>query len=462
MSARDYLAVATVLGVLSTLFALLRLYQVKADPPPERVRKLFHLLGGVFGLPLPWIFHSFTPVLLLSVLVLIAFGVMRFSTGLRHGVGQVLFGVRRESIGEPCYIVGIMLLFYLAQGDKILYIVPLLMLALADTAAALIGERYGRIQFHSAGGPKSLEGTVAFFFTAFFCVHIPVLLWSGAGRLETLLISVNLSVMVMLAEAAAWRGLDNFIIPLWGYMLLKSQLHMNVVGLSSGLAFVLGLGLIVWLWRDHTTLADDTLCGATLWDYVVWSVGGWRWTLPPLILLLSYATVSTHVSAEQLRRFRFPVVLAQIAGSIIWLLIYRQSATPVVFYPFVSCFAADVAIIALVRHKSAVPDLLWPSAIFVNVAKSLVVIVPSVLLMDGLGVRALLDFAACLAAVLAATVLFYELQPGLATFPVDGARWARQATIVAVTSALPLVIYYPVLRQLHMPDPGTIFGWLLP
>jgi len=112
------------------------------------------------------------------------------------------------------------------------------MLALADTAAALIGERYGRTQFHSAGGPKSLEGTIAFFFTAFFCVHIPVLLWSGAGRLETLLISVNLSVMVMLAEAAAWRGLDNLIIPLWGYMLLKSQLHMNVVGLSSDLAFV--------------------------------------------------------------------------------------------------------------------------------------------------------------------------------------------------------------------------------
>jgi len=107
-----------VLGVLSMLFVLLRVYQVKADPAPERVRKLFHLLGGVFGLPLPWIFHSFTPVLLLSVLVLIAFAVMRFSTGLSHGMGQVLFGVRRESIGELCYIVGILLLFYLHRATK--------------------------------------------------------------------------------------------------------------------------------------------------------------------------------------------------------------------------------------------------------------------------------------------------------------------------------------------------------
>jgi phytol kinase len=460
MSRSDYLTVAVVLGVLAILFGLLRLYQVKAAPPPERVRKLFHVLAGLFGLPLPWIFNRFAPVLLLGVIALIAFVAMRFSIRLRRGVGQVLFGVQRDSVGELCYIVGILLLFWLAHGDKIFYVVPLLMLALADTAAALIGEQYGRIQFHSSGGPKSVEGAVAFFFAAFFCVHVPVLLWGGSGRLESLLISVNLSVMVMLAEAAAWWGLDNLVIPLWGYMLLKSQIRMDAVGLSLDLAFVLGLGLIVWLWRDRTTLADDTLCGATLWDYVVWSVGGWRWTLPPLILLLSYATVSFRSPADQLRRFRFPVVLAQIAGSVVWLLIYRQSAGSAVFYPFVSCYAANVAIIALVRHKSGVCDLRWRPAVLVNTAKSLVVVVPSVLVMDGINLQALFDIAACLAAVFAAIVLFYELQPGLATFPVDGSRWARQAAIVALTSTLALGIYYQAPPQLRMLNARKMFSWL--
>jgi phytol kinase len=458
MRTRDYLAVTAVLIVAAILFGLLRLYQVKASPPPERVRKMFHVLGGVFGLALPLIFDHFAPVLLLGMLVLVAFAAMRLSTRLRHSVGQVLFGVRRDSIGELCYIAGILLLFWLTRGNYILYAVPLLMLAIADTAAALIGEQYGRIYFHSAGHPKSIEGAVAFFFTAFFCVHVPVLLWGGAGRLESLLISVNLSVMTMLAEAASWLGLDNLIIPLWGYMLLKSQIRMDAVGLSSDLAFVLGLGLIVWLWRDRTTLTDDTLCGATLWDYVVWSVGGWRWTLPPLILLLSYATVSFGTPSDRSRQFRFPVVLAQIAGSVVWLLIYRQSAEPAVFYPFVSCFAANVAIIALVRHKAAVPDLRWCPAIFVNAAKSLVVVIPSVLVMDGINLQALFNIVGCLVAVLVATVFFYELQPGLATFPVDASRWARQATIVAVASTL---AYYRALPQLGALHAGEVFAWLL-
>ena len=64
--------------------------------------------------------------------------------------------------------------------------------------------------------------------------------------------------------------------------------------------------------------------------------------------------------------------------------------------------------------------------------------------------------------MLAATVLFYWLQPKLATFPVDGARWVRQAAIVAVTSTLALGIHYETIRQLRLPEGGEMLAWLLP
>lgn len=440
MSAQEWLGVFAILLVVVALFGGLRLYQLIAKPEPEHVRKLFHACGGLFGLPLPWIFDSLVPVLLLGVLITAAFVTMRFIGRLRSGVGQVLFAVKRESIGELCYIASMVLLFWLARGDKILYTVPLLMLALADTAAALVGEEYGKLQIRAAGGPKSIEGAVAFFFTAFFCVHVPVLLWAGTGRLESLLIAVNLSIMVMMAEAAAWWGLDNIIVPLWGYLLLKSQIGMDAAGLTSDLAFVLVLGLIMWFWRNRTTLADDTLFGAALWGYVVWSVGGWRWALPPLLQLLTYATVTMHTPQNHLRRFRFPVVLAQIAGSVLWLLVYRESGEPWAFYPFVTCYAANVAIIALVRHKFATPELGRFHAIAVSVAKGMIVVVLSVLIMDGLSLRALVDMGMCLIAVFMATALFYQFQPALSTFPVDGPRWVRQAVIVAGASALALLL----------------------
>jgi len=433
------------LGVVSALLGGLRLYQKIAHPPPELVRKLFHLVGGLFGLPLPWIFTDLKPVLLLGVIIASVFVALRFLGRLREGIGQVLFAVKRESIGELCFITSMVLLFWLSRGDKLLYTVPLLMLALADTAAALVGEEYGKLQIRAGGGPKSIEGAIAFFFTAFFCVHVPVLLWGGTGRTESLLIAVNLSIMVMLAEAAAWWGLDNLIIPLWGYLLLKSQIDMDAAALTSDLVFVVSLGVIMGLWRNRTTLADDTLFGALLWGYVVWSVGGWRWILPPLIQLLSYATVTVHVPQDQLRKFRFPVVLGNIAGSMFWLLVYRESGEQIFFYPFVSCFAANVAVIALVRHKFATPEVAWAQAIAINVSTGMIVAVPSILVMNGPTWKALLDLSSCLLAVLVATALFYKLQPALSSFPVDGPRWVRQAAIAAGASALALL---PYLRAL--------------
>jgi len=436
MSVRDCLAVVVVSALVVALLGLFRLYQVKAGPPAERVRKLFHVCTGVLGLTLPWIFDRFAPVLTLAILALAGVAVIRLSHRLREGVGQVLFAVRRDSFGELCYVLGILLLFWLSKGDKILYVVPLLMLAIADTAAALIGQQYGKLRFRPVDGGKSIEGAIAFFFTAFFCVHVPVLVWSGAGRMESLLISINLSVLTMLAEAAAWWGLDNLIIPLWGYLLLRSQIHMTANGLFSDLAFVVILSFVVWLWRNRTTLADDTLCGAILWDYVVWTVGGWQWTLPPLIVLITYETVSRNSALDRLHGFRFPVVLAQVAGAAVWLLMYRQTANTALFYPFTSCFAADVSIIGLVRLNSAQPTIGWREAILINTAKSLMVIVPSIVAMDGVGGRALLGIAACSLAVLASTVMFYQLQPNLADFPVDTPRWIRQALVVAAASPI--------------------------
>ena len=96
----------------------------------------------------------------------------------------------------------------------------------------------------------------AFFLTAFFCVHVPVLLAERTGRLESLLIGAGVSVMVMMAEAAAWWGLDNLVIPLFSYMLLKAMLGRDAVVLASDIAFFLTFALFMRLWRGRAPLAD--------------------------------------------------------------------------------------------------------------------------------------------------------------------------------------------------------------
>jgi phytol kinase len=452
MTHLDGIKVLALVATAAVLFAALRAYQVRRSPDPESVRKLLHVSAGLMGLSLPWLFDRLTPVLVLGALVGGGLVALRVVRSLNRGVGQVLHGVGRHSVGEFGFVISCGLLFWLSGHDKLLYSVPLLMLGLGDAMAALLGTQYGRLLLQMRGPPKSYEGIAAFFLTSFFCVHVPVLLWGGTGRLESLLIAVDVSALVMMAEAAAWWGLDNLIIPLWGYMVLKSLIQMDAVQLATHLAFLLSLALFMRFWRDRTTLGDDALFGATLWGYVVWAVGGWLWVLPPLIQMAIYATLTFRAPWDQLRSFRFPTVLANIAGSVFWLLAFRETDIPDLFLPFAACFAANVAIIGLVREKVALPNLTARVAISRNVALGMIVVLPSALAFGGLRPLAALDLGAGLLAVYIATALFYRLQPALSAFPVGPARWLRQAIIVSACSTIALGIRYGVLFEIDLVD----------
>jgi hypothetical protein len=82
----------------------------------------------------------------------------------------------------------------------------------------------------------------------------------------------------------------------------------------------------------------------------------------------------------------------------------------------------------------------------------MLVVVPSVLVMDGFAPQAALDLAAGLIAVYVATVIFSRIQPALADVPVDAARWRRQSLVVAAASPIAFGIHYGVLRSLSLTD----------
>jgi phytol kinase len=450
MTSADALAVLLLLSIDVLMFGGLRFAQLRWHIEPELVRKMFHVGGGLLGLTLPWLFDSMVPVFVLGVLITGAFVALRRVAALRSGVGQVLHAVERETIGEFCYIASLLLLFWLARGDKLLFSIPLLILALADTFAALIGEQYGRLKLRQLGAGKSYEGVAAFFLTAFFCIHVPVLLSDRTGRLESLLVACDVALIVMMAEAVAWRGLDNFIVPVFSYMLLKTALGSDVARLASDIGFFLTLALFMRFWRRHTPLADDALFGATLVGYVIWGVGGWLWALPPLTLLALYA-ISVHAAPrENWRMHRFPVILAYVASSSFWLLLYSQSRQASLLLPFATCYGADLAILGLMRLVARMPGISVREAVSIATARGMLVVVPAVLVQSGFTARAAVDLASCLVAVYAATAVFARLQPDLGKEPVDAARWMRQVVVVAATSCIAIGIHYGTVPRLDV------------
>lgn len=208
--------IGLVLGLLGATFAFLHVYQQRWRPPAERVRKLFHLVGGAIGLALPWLFDSVWPVGLLGGVVLSGLLAIRCSARLRAGIGSVIHGVGRRSLGDLFFPVGVCLVFALAGGDRLRVAIAILPLMVADPAAALVGLRYGRHRYRVPGGDKSVEGSAAFFVVALGCAAIPLI--GTGGGLPSLTAIIAFALMLTLVEALATQGSDNVLIPLAGVL----------------------------------------------------------------------------------------------------------------------------------------------------------------------------------------------------------------------------------------------------
>jgi phytol kinase len=236
-----WLAIALVLALLGGLIIGLRFYQRRYSPHPELVRKLLHVPMGLITLTFPWLFYSPIPVLILAGIAIATLSSLRLYQPLKQEFGSVLGSVERQSLGEIYFPISVALVFWFSQGQPLLFCIPMLILTLADAIAAIIGIRYGRFHYTTPDGYKSAEGSTAFFTIAFFSVYVPLLLMSDIGRTETLLVSLILGLLVMLLEAIAWCGIDNLLIPIGSFILLKTHLNMTIPNLSIHLILTLAL-----------------------------------------------------------------------------------------------------------------------------------------------------------------------------------------------------------------------------
>ncbi|MES2569384.1 MAG: hypothetical protein V4710_04940, partial [Verrucomicrobiota bacterium] len=309
------LLVMVLLGCLMTGLSLL---QRRMAPHPELVRKGMHIGMGLVTVTFPWIFTDAWPVILLAGIAIVSLLAVRFYRPVNATLGSVLGAVERTSLGELYFPVAVATVFWLADGDKLLFCVPILILSLADAACALIGVRYGHSRYKTSDGEKSVEGSIAFFLVAFFSTHIPLLLFTSIGRVETLLISLALGFLVMLMEAVAWRGLDNLFIPLTSYLLLRIYSTLGVGELFIRFAVMVMLTAVVIPLRRRSTLNGSAALCAGMLCYIAWALGGLPWLIAPLAGLAAYPTLSP-LNPQIVREINVHTVLRVMAGPMLWL-----------------------------------------------------------------------------------------------------------------------------------------------
>lgn len=430
---------STVLSLLGAIFLSLWVWQRRTAPHPEIPRKLAHIGMGVVTLSFPWLFRDVWPVWTLAILATSGLLAAHYSQPLRQGIGAVVNAVARRSAGDMYFPLAVAILFTLTGGSPLFYCVPLMLLVFSDAAAALIGVRYGRTPYSTTDGFKSVEGSIAFFVIGYFCTHIPLLLGSETGRAESLLIAGTLALLVTLMEGIAWAGLDNLIVPLAAFLLLRIFVHLDLYALTLRFGIAMGLVAGVLMLRHRAALIGDGLLGAALFGYAAWALGGRDWLLIPMTVFISYPLLSPPTAGNTQPIHGIAAVLGVCFGPALWLFLSQFGHWPALIQPFALAFCAHLAIIAYVRYRYDYPKRSARSLLVASTCLAWLIVYLPLLVAQGFPTTLLTGMALAPVGVLIALVGFSKLQPGLENCPSDALRWVRQGALATFGSLVGLV-----------------------
>jgi len=190
----------------------------------ELKRKALHISVGLTALSFPlFLTAPWMIVTALGLVVLWLFAVRRVPILRRH-FGSVLHEVSRDSLGEIYFALSIGGLLLLTPDKPVFFVVPILILALADASAAIVGKVFPIGPLTGIARGKTVAGCAAFFVVAFL-VSFGTLV--GLVELQTahaLMLASALAVTTCAAEAVSRGGIDNFVVPGTAYLTLMAGL----------------------------------------------------------------------------------------------------------------------------------------------------------------------------------------------------------------------------------------------
>lgn len=336
---------------------------------PEVARKTIHVGLGLYCLCFPLLFDRPWPVIALCAAAVILMLALRASRYRHSGLGAGLHGVARESYGELLFAVSVALVFTLGHRQLVTYLLPIAILTLSDAAAALVGVRYGRVQFRVDGGYKTLEGAVIFMMTAWIISMCLLLMYSDASRLSVIVLGGLIAVYGTLVEGASWRGWDNFFLPIAIHTVLVHALGVPSPVLLETAAISLTCWGAVLLVGPHLGLDRHA---ATFLTAVIATIA---MVSSPWNIVLPIAALLCHVASREASReaftphLRFGLVMMMLA--LAWYLIGALTSLPILF-AFNTTFGALALALLAARGRTYAAPLMLPVCWMLIEARSLV------------------------------------------------------------------------------------------
>jgi phytol kinase len=184
---------------------------------PEVARKLVHVAHGLVAATWPF-FVSMRTIIIVEILFIFAVTFARV-----FNLFPDLRSVYRLTWGEFFFPLGVIGVALLNPGDWI-FAAAMLHLGLADSAAAVVGTKFGKHRYKVFGHDKSIEGSLAFWVVS-FVITAWVVFFSPIAIAEQGFVLLMLPLLATASENIGVFGIDNLFIPI----LVASMLQLAAV-----------------------------------------------------------------------------------------------------------------------------------------------------------------------------------------------------------------------------------------
>lgn len=196
-------------GIYLALFTIVEILYHKAKLPTELTRKIVHIASGLIALSFPLFFNHIINVAILCGAFLV---ILYASKPL--GLLSSINNVERETKGSTLFPIIVCVCFWIYEIEQLylFYYLPILILAICDPIAALVGKRLKFGEYTIMEHNKTLAGNMGFFISCFvLCFSIAFISYSDL--VHPLVTAFALSVLCTIAEGVSINGYDNITIP---------------------------------------------------------------------------------------------------------------------------------------------------------------------------------------------------------------------------------------------------------
>jgi dolichol kinase len=214
-SSRDWIYGLAAFLILGLLLAVVESVRRHFRWSGEVTRKITHIGTGLLVFTAPLFLESKMPAVALGAF----FTVFNFFAVRFHWL-KGIHGTGRTTYGTAWYPLAFTILTFLSwENNKPALMTSMLVLALGDASAALIGTRFSNAHtYNLTGDPKSLEGSAGMFVVSFIVIIASFFFLDRWGFLDwssriIFLTAFAGSMMATAAEAVSAKGSDNLTIP---------------------------------------------------------------------------------------------------------------------------------------------------------------------------------------------------------------------------------------------------------